>query len=299
MAHTPQVETAASAVRKLWERHGIQNPLRFLGFCLSLLPIPVIQEAGQALEAHLAEKEFQTEVARIWGAIQALNPAVDRIDKLEDAIAEVARTVEENGALRADVERFIHRVADVDAEFRILTSNQSFQSIVNTLVVAERAVVEATGNSTNVLNGVQVRSGSTLLKATEGSANYVTGSTFGDATGSVTLQGVHTVGAVSMQGSSVGMNEGTSINLGEGSAILFGVPSSLLCPRCGTMFMGQMWIDDLKKVVSDLGFDYRLENGHTLQDYCPRCKRIMRGLAYAGLPQVKEKVFVGRRAEDK
>ncbi|HSK74385.1 MAG TPA: hypothetical protein VK892_21980 [Pyrinomonadaceae bacterium] len=72
-----------------------------------------------------------------------------------------------------------------------------------------------------------------------------------------------------------------------------------VCPRCGTMFMGKMWIDDLKKVVDQLGFDYRMENGHTLQDYCPRCKRIIRGLAYAGLPKAKEKVFVGTRTEDK
>lgn len=72
-----------------------------------------------------------------------------------------------------------------------------------------------------------------------------------------------------------------------------------VCPRCGTMFMGKMWIDDLKKVVDQLGFDYRMENGQTLQDYCPRCKRIMRGLAYAGLPDTKEKVFVGTRADDK
>ena len=72
-----------------------------------------------------------------------------------------------------------------------------------------------------------------------------------------------------------------------------------VCPRCGTMFVGQMWIDDLKKVVNELGFDYRMENGHTLQDYCPRCKRIMRGLAYAGLPDTKEKVFAGSRADEK
>lgn len=70
-----------------------------------------------------------------------------------------------------------------------------------------------------------------------------------------------------------------------------------VCPRCGTMFIGKMWIDDLKKVVGQLGFDYRMENGQTLQDYCPRCKRIMRGLAYAGLPRVAEPVFYGARAE--
>jgi hypothetical protein len=36
-------------------------------------------------------------------------------------------------------------------------------------------------------------------------------------------------------------------------------------------------------------------DGRTLQDFCPRCKRIMRGLAYANLPQAKEKVFQGSR----
>ena len=71
-----------------------------------------------------------------------------------------------------------------------------------------------------------------------------------------------------------------------------------VCPRCGTMFVGQMWIDDLKKVVDELGFDYRMGNGHTLQDYCPRCKRVMRGLAYAGLPDRLEPVFYGTRADD-
>lgn len=68
-----------------------------------------------------------------------------------------------------------------------------------------------------------------------------------------------------------------------------------VCPRCGSMFAGQMWIDDLKKVVDELGYDYRMANGHTLQDYCPRCKRVMRGLAYASLPDKREPVFHGER----
>jgi hypothetical protein len=70
-----------------------------------------------------------------------------------------------------------------------------------------------------------------------------------------------------------------------------------VCPRCGTVFVGQMWLDDLKTVVSKVGFDYRLENGNTLQDYCPRCKRIVRGLAYAGMSDNKEAVFYGTRVE--
>lgn len=70
-----------------------------------------------------------------------------------------------------------------------------------------------------------------------------------------------------------------------------------VCPRCKTMFIGKLWIDDLKKVVDDLGFDYRMENGQTLQDYCPRCKRIMRGLAYAEIADKSERVFRGTRMD--
>jgi len=68
------------------------------------------------------------------------------------------------------------------------------------------------------------------------------------------------------------------------------------CPRCGTLFAGKMWVEDLKKVVGQLGFDYKMEDGRTLQDYCPRCKRVLRGLAYAGLPKRREPVFFGERA---
>jgi hypothetical protein len=71
-----------------------------------------------------------------------------------------------------------------------------------------------------------------------------------------------------------------------------------ICARCGIEFVAELWLDDLKKLVGELGFDYTLKNGKTLQDYCPRCKRIMRGLAYASLPDTQEKVFQGSRATD-
>jgi hypothetical protein len=70
------------------------------------------------------------------------------------------------------------------------------------------------------------------------------------------------------------------------------------CARCGAEFVSQLWLDDLKTVVDQLGFDYSLADGHKLQDYCPRCKRIMRGLAYARLPRKEEEVFVGSRGTD-
>lgn len=69
------------------------------------------------------------------------------------------------------------------------------------------------------------------------------------------------------------------------------------CARCGSEFVAQLWLDDLKTVVDKLGFDYSMGDGKTLQDYCPRCKRIMRGLTYANLPAAHENVFRGSRGQ--
>jgi NNP family nitrate/nitrite transporter-like MFS transporter len=55
-----------------------------------------------------------------------------------------------------------------------------------------------------------------------------------------------------------------------------------LCSRCGEKFASQMHIDDLRQVLGELGFDYRLPGpaGHW-QSVCPPCKR--RSLAMAQL----------------
>jgi hypothetical protein len=66
-----------------------------------------------------------------------------------------------------------------------------------------------------------------------------------------------------------------------------------VCARCGVQFVAELWLSDLKNVIDKLGFDYRMSDGHTVQDYCPRCKRIMRGLAYSALPQQSANVFSG------
>jgi NNP family nitrate/nitrite transporter-like MFS transporter len=47
-----------------------------------------------------------------------------------------------------------------------------------------------------------------------------------------------------------------------------------LCARCGERFASRMHVDDLKRVLPELGFDYRMPGpaGHW-QELCPACKR--------------------------
>jgi hypothetical protein len=54
------------------------------------------------------------------------------------------------------------------------------------------------------------------------------------------------------------------------------------CARCGTPFASRMQIEDLTRVLPELGFDYRIDGpAGTWQHLCPACKR--RSLASAQL----------------
>ncbi len=56
------------------------------------------------------------------------------------------------------------------------------------------------------------------------------------------------------------------------------------CARCGRPFGMQMHIEDVKQALNGTGYNFWLpEEGHHWQDYCMRCKRVIRAEAYAGL----------------
>jgi hypothetical protein len=55
------------------------------------------------------------------------------------------------------------------------------------------------------------------------------------------------------------------------------------CARCGRPFGMQLHVEDVKSALKGGGFDFNLpQEGVWWQDYCARCKRVIRGTAYAG-----------------
>ena len=59
-----------------------------------------------------------------------------------------------------------------------------------------------------------------------------------------------------------------------------------ICKRCGERFASRMHIDDLNRVLPQLGFDYTLEGtSATWQDLCPACKRRSLSLAQLRLKE--------------
>ena len=59
-----------------------------------------------------------------------------------------------------------------------------------------------------------------------------------------------------------------------------------LCKRCGERFASRMHIDDLKRVLPQVGFDYKLAgSGSNWQELCPACKRKSLSLAQLRLKE--------------
>ncbi len=51
------------------------------------------------------------------------------------------------------------------------------------------------------------------------------------------------------------------------------------CSECGEGFASRLQMSDLKDVLPQVGFDYRLPDGGHYQDVCPRCRRLLVGRA--------------------
>ena len=59
-----------------------------------------------------------------------------------------------------------------------------------------------------------------------------------------------------------------------------------ICKRCGERFASRMHIDDLNRVLPQVGFDYRMEgSGAAWQELCPACKRKSLSLAQLRLKE--------------
>ena len=64
-----------------------------------------------------------------------------------------------------------------------------------------------------------------------------------------------------------------------------GAPDGARCRRCGEALPSAQFVTDLKATLEELGQRYDLAEHGSLQDYCPTCKRVLRGQAYFRLMQ--------------
>jgi len=179
---------------------------------------------------HLGDKAFETRLEELWAEIAAANELVSKVGSLEEAIQEIAKTIESSPELEAKTNQFISSLSSAQKEFSVLTENQSYQELRNSIINADISAFVATSGSTNIIQNSTVNSEKTHLHATDNSQNYVDGTTFRGGGGAVSMQGITTQGPISVQGSGIDFGAGGSISFG-------GNPNQVSgnCPSCNEL----------------------------------------------------------------
>lgn len=234
--HSQQVAVAAAEIRKLWDTRAMEPRFKFLGFCLSMLPIPVIQQAGAALDRHLADKDLDRRLQEIWDELCRIDETAAHVQKLEDSIAQIAGLVNGNNQLEAHAIKFAGELAAHQQEFRAIAETGSFQQFLNTLIAAESTHFGSHGGSTTSIQDTTIRTGVTSFHTTGGSKTYVTGTRFVGPGGNVQMQGISTEGRTQVKDAGIGFGEGGGFGFRPGSSISFDPPAAntLTCGACKT-----------------------------------------------------------------
>jgi hypothetical protein len=225
MAHTESVEKALAFVRRLWEKGGSKGYMRYAAFCLSLVPIPAMQEAFQILDRLLSDADSAKKFQDVWNELARLNARVDELD-FDDSIVEVAKTVASNPQLHPSVAWVLDELG-AGSTFRAVAETGGIQTLIDTLVEAESAQFIASSGGKNILHGVSVRSQNTLLQASGDGQNFVSSAEFVSPNGAVTFSNVSTHGAVQMSGASIRLSANSGMSFGGRRMVRQGV-----CPNC-------------------------------------------------------------------
>jgi hypothetical protein len=238
------------------QNEHLTDDFSYYSFLLSLLPIPGVQQAGQAVDRIFANKSLKNRLDNIWNEINIAN---NRISTIEDEFLrfqEIAGTIKYNRNLDDQINEVTQTIISElqeQTEWVLETENWSYQSILNSIVEADFAQIIARNNSVNTIENTEIKAKKTHLHASNNSQNFVDKTKFSSNEGGVEMNGISTQGNVIVEGSGIGF--------GEGSALIFGGNPNLVsgnCPSCQTM----------------LQVDKRQLNGYS-QIQCDNCKRTM------------------------
>lgn len=222
------IKESSNVIRKLWEKHGIRKPFRFLGYCLSLLNLPVISGMGNAIDKHLSDKENQKKIDEIWSEIASINQEANDVESVEESIKIIAEVIQQSPKLADIVEEYINDLTGNISEFKMIAENNSFNSLNKSIVDADISVFLTDSSSRTDINKSSITSKKTIIHTKGDSKTNIDGSTFKGEKGSVSMHGIRTQGPISVQDSGIGFGAGGGIIFGGNPNIVSGN-----CPHCG------------------------------------------------------------------
>jgi len=218
------------------QNEHIHDDISYNAFLLSLLPIPGFQQCNQIIDRISSNQAMKIRLDDIWKSINETNEKVSQIEDDIEKVHEIGGTVNFNQTLKEKVEELVNDIIKdlnsgdfINSEWIMETENWSYQEVLNSIVEADFAGIIAKNNSTNVIEGSEIKAKKTHLHASDKSKNFIDNTKFSSSKGSVGMNGITTQGDITVEGSGIGF--------GNGGAIIFGGNPNIVsgkCPFCNT-----------------------------------------------------------------
>jgi hypothetical protein len=146
-------------------------------FIISLLPIPVVQQAGQILNKIVNDHSLKTKFDDIKREIFDTNEKIEFIGDELERIREIAKSVNQVSKFERKVEalsdQLLSAVKQENTEFVIDTQRSSVQVLIKQIIDADFVGISAIDGSQNVIRGTQIAAKNTRLTAHDNSMNYI------------------------------------------------------------------------------------------------------------------------------
>jgi hypothetical protein len=112
--------------------------------------------AADKIGSKLLDGDLEHRFQELCAVVAVLEPGFDRIESLEERVAELGRLVTTHAALATHTAALAAALTDRVDEVRVTTANGSTQSFADILINNMRLVAEARGNSANTFDNTHI-----------------------------------------------------------------------------------------------------------------------------------------------
>lgn len=211
------------------EDSDLTNEKGNLAFVLSLLPIPMLQQASAIAARIENSKHLSERFALVDSKLNELKHGFSKSEEIAKEALEIAKALKGQSETKDVIAKFISQLekdlAREPSVFQMETSGRSYQELLDSFVETDLAQIEAVDSSQNLLRGTKIRAKRTTLKAESGSVNRIHDTEFAGPGGSVSMSGIKQTGNVDAHGA--------GLSFGAGGSILFEAPLEANCSVCG------------------------------------------------------------------
>lgn len=225
--HTAKEIAVRLETTKAFRSAGLVTTAVAAMFISALPGLGPIAVAADKLGGKLFQPDLEGDFTKLCRLVSDLGPEIEKIATIEERLQAVAAVVNENAALRVQVEELAKRIAPaVQSEFGVFTDagQQTFADIV---IKNMTVSVEATAGGVNRLHNVKSSGGNVYFRSSAGGRQEVSHSSFTGLAGGVGMDGLGIQGPISApvnEVSGVSFGPGGSISFGPGSSLTFGAP---------------------------------------------------------------------------